>query len=219
MIQKLIISFAFIITANLSTSQVVCTRTVSDFGATSGDYLVQGTATLQDSAGIFTVILSSDFSTTDGPDLDLYLAISDTSPTNVNNTNVLIGAIASSGAQVLNVPAGVGINDFDFVLIHCAQFDHFWDGGLLGGLQCTTLGIDEIIIDSEIRIYPNPTKNVIHVEAERSIDEIILIDSSGKRLKRSKKTTLNIEKFPIGKYQLIILFKNGEKSIQTIQKL
>ncbi len=215
----IIISFAFIITVNLGNTQVICTRTVTDFGATSGDYLVQGTATFQDSAGIFTIILSSDFSTTDGPDLDLYLAISDTSPTNVNNTNVLVGAIASSGAQILNVPAGIGINDFDYVLIHCTQFDHFWDGGLLGALECTTLGIDETIIDNEVRIYPNPTKNVIHVEAERLIDEIIMIDSSGKQLKRSKKTTLNIEKFPTGNYQLIILFKNGENSIQVIQKL
>jgi len=115
-----------------SYSQEVCSRTVTDFGASSGDYLIEGTATLTDSGGTLFLMLSSDFFTDSGPDLYLYLSINDEAPTVLGNTHVEVAQLMSnSGAQSYIVPGNYNLDDFNYVLVHCKQFNHFWDGGSL----------------------------------------------------------------------------------------
>ena len=124
-----------------SQSQMVCTRTVADFGTfPPGGYLIDGSASLIDSSGTLYLTLSSDFYTEAGPDLFLYLSVNDEAPTVAGNTNVEVALMTSnSGAQAYQVPGNYGISDFGYVLVHCKEFDHFWDGGPLGDVSCTAI--------------------------------------------------------------------------------
>ena len=82
-------------------------------------YQLDGKATLKPGAQL-QLILSSDFETTNAlPGLYLYLT---NNPSTINNA-LEIGAVkAFSGAQVYDVPAGVGLQDYSHILFYCKPF-------------------------------------------------------------------------------------------------
>ena len=84
-------------------------------------YSVAGTAILEQvEGGGLQVRFLDDFSVSNGPDLYVYLS----TETKVNATSQSLGKLqAISGTQIYQVPAGVGINDFENVLIHCLPFN------------------------------------------------------------------------------------------------
>jgi len=137
---KIFLIIVTVVLAFSANSQTICKRTVADFGTfPAGGYLVEGSATLIDSLGNLYLTLSSDFNTLAGPDLYLYLSINDEAPTVPGNTNLEVAfLISNTGTQSYLVPGNYDINDFDFVLVHCKQFDHLWDGGALGTATCNT---------------------------------------------------------------------------------
>ena len=83
---KLLCGIIFSISIQYCTAQSICVRNVVDFGSSSGDYIIQGSASLIDSSGVLYVKFSSDFYTDNGPDLHVYLAINDEAPTTPGNT-------------------------------------------------------------------------------------------------------------------------------------
>lgn len=84
-------------------------------------YTASGTATiLRDSTGALIVRLESDFRTSTGPGLFVYLGKSSSSGTN----GAELGALKStSGLQTYPIPAAVNPNDFSHVLIYCKPFN------------------------------------------------------------------------------------------------
>ncbi len=84
-------------------------------------YNVSGSAELAELAsGRLRLILGSDFISSDGPDVDVYLSQTNT----VTGTSLSLGSIiSSSGAQQYPVPSGVQLDDFDWVIIHCVAFN------------------------------------------------------------------------------------------------
>ncbi|MGE3801917.1 MAG: DM13 domain-containing protein, partial [Candidatus Kapaibacterium sp.] len=66
------------------------------------------------------LIFAEDFSSSSGPRLNVYL-----SKTNrIEDGSLDLGPLQSTtGEQTYQLPAGVGINDFDVVLIHCVPFN------------------------------------------------------------------------------------------------
>ncbi|HUM48537.1 MAG TPA: DM13 domain-containing protein, partial [Chitinophagales bacterium] len=92
-----------------------------------------------------TVTFNSDFSTAGGPDVHVFLSNSFTAPNDNNPDKLEIGSLQStSGAQTYTVPAGVAIDDYNWLLIHCITYNHFWGGGEFGMMEgnCVTTGID-----------------------------------------------------------------------------
>jgi len=142
---------------------------------------------LIDSAGKLSIEFSSDFSTTAGPDLYVYLAQKNESPTTSGNATVEVDSLVSNaGAQKIVVPSGVNINDYEYILIHCKQYNHFWGGGLLGALNGTCLlGIsysqqtESIILST----FPNPFNDEATVSVSSKDNASIsffITDISGK---------------------------------------
>lgn len=95
-----------------------------DFAPTPG-ILVSGSANVYLDVNRYKVRLEN-FSVSDGPDLKVYLSKSAT-PTDFVN----LGALITSGNLTYLVPQQVDIGDYDYVLIHCQQYNHLYAVALL----------------------------------------------------------------------------------------
>ena len=62
-----------------------------------------------------------DFAVSDGPDLKVYLCKENT-PINFVN----LGNFKGNGNTFYEVPAGVNVSEYPYVLIHCQQFNHLF---------------------------------------------------------------------------------------------
>jgi hypothetical protein len=83
----------------------------------SGSYTVSGVAQIYDDNGK-KVLLLNNFSSSNGPDLKVYL-----STTAGNASFVNLGKLKStSGKQTYAIPDGTDIDQFKFALIWCQQF-------------------------------------------------------------------------------------------------
>jgi hypothetical protein len=83
----------------------------------SGSYTVSGVAKIYDDNGK-KVLLLDDFSSSNGPDLRVYLSTTTGATSFVN-----LGKLKStSGRQTYAIPDGTDINHFKFALIWCQQF-------------------------------------------------------------------------------------------------
>ncbi|MGH7597278.1 MAG: DM13 domain-containing protein [bacterium] len=84
-------------------------------------YNVSGTATLEQQAnGSLVLRFGSDFSSSSGPGLEVFLSTTNTVGANSRN----LGRLQStSGAQNYNVPSGIAFNTYSWVIIHCVPFN------------------------------------------------------------------------------------------------
>lgn len=96
-------------------------RTGSFRAAPNTSYTVEGTATLEQvSGGDLQLRFSSNFLSSNGPDLNVYLSPEDA----VTSSSIQLGQLMSTrGEQVYEVPGHVQMNDFDYVIIHCVPFN------------------------------------------------------------------------------------------------
>lgn len=226
---KIITSILFsIILSSQSFSQTVCTRTVADFGSfPTGGYMVQGTATLTDSLGIIYLTLSNDFFTTAGPNLYLYLSINDEAPTVVGNTNVEISPLLSNmGSQTYIVPGNYSIDDFDYVLVHCKQFNHFWDGGILNSTNCyTTTGMQDGSSENKLVIKNSVFSSftILNVITSQStIYKLDIFSIDGKMMNSSTENTNSEvyigENFRKGNYLIFVTYNNKRITQKIIKQ-
>jgi hypothetical protein len=140
-----------------------CNRTAPF--ANGPDYNISGSANLIFQLnGSKTLEFSSSFATTAGPDLHVYLSKSSTvnTPNGVLQTanTIDLGLLKNNtGAQsysLTNVNPSVELTSYNYVIIHCAQYNHYWGTGTFGNLQggdCESLSFDKI--DSVVfNVYP-----------------------------------------------------------------
>jgi hypothetical protein len=92
-----------------------------NFMGNSG-YSVSGTATLASSGGALTLQFGSDFQSSNGPMLGVFLAKNASGALTASNSLKLGNLVSNSGTQSYAVPAGVGINDYNHVVIYCIPF-------------------------------------------------------------------------------------------------
>jgi len=102
--------------------------TVSD-GTRTGTFVmrpgsghdVRGTATLSEQPGGNLVLsLGSDFASAGGPDVEVFLSTTNT----VGSNSITLGNLKNfSGASSYDVPAGVQLTTYDWVIIHCVPFN------------------------------------------------------------------------------------------------
>lgn len=95
---------------------------VGQFSGNSG-YSVKGTATLQQNGDELILTLGSDFISGNGPMLGVYLAKTASGGLNSQNSLKLDNLKSNSGMQVYPVPAGVGLQDYGYVVIYCIPFN------------------------------------------------------------------------------------------------
>jgi len=76
-----------------------------------------------------------DFRAKKGPDLKVFLSpasVSDVNGKTATNGSLLLGELTSTkGGQEYILPAGVNIEDYGSVLVHCEAYSVLWGGGEL----------------------------------------------------------------------------------------
>lgn len=89
----------------------------------NSSYNVQGTATLEQQGSSLKLIFGTDFRSSNGPRLGVYLAKN--APGVLNSTNsVNLGDLKStSGKQEYNVPDNVKLSDYDYAVVYCIPFN------------------------------------------------------------------------------------------------
>lgn len=82
-------------------------------------YRVRGTATLAGPNGGLILSFGDDFSSSNGPSLEVYLSTSN----RVDATSLSLGRLKNTvGTQTYEVPANIELDAFDWVIIHCVPF-------------------------------------------------------------------------------------------------
>lgn len=76
---------------------------------------------------------ADDFRAANGPDLKIFLSpktVATVTGTTAVDGSLLLGELKSTrGAQEYIVPAGVSLDDYASVLVHCEEFAVLWGGG------------------------------------------------------------------------------------------
>lgn len=104
--------------------QVIPASGLSRSGTFSGNmgYSVSGTATLQQNGSALRLIFGSNFQASSGPQLGVYLAKNPSGALNAQNSVKIANLAQNSGMQTYDVPAGVGLNEYDYVVVYCIPF-------------------------------------------------------------------------------------------------
>ena len=130
--KSLYTTLLFILISFTTYSQVVFER-VSDL--MPQNYSISGDAFLEElSNGDLQLRLSDDFSTPQGPDVRILLGNS-LSLSGAEELINLSDVGHFSGALTVDVPSNIDIDDFDFILFFCVQFQQFWASGEFGDVM------------------------------------------------------------------------------------
>jgi len=165
---KLLILLFSVLTAQIMIGQnIVETRTAT---LVDGDYILQGTVHLEAfDDGSLDLRLEDDYMTQSNVfDVHIYLSNSDDYNAPIDTSEALlvenIGSISginySSGAMTFELPSGVGINDYNFIVFICVQFGNLhWGNGTFSESIVSSTEDLESSFKPSIEIFPNPSAN------------------------------------------------------------
>ena len=78
----------------------------------------------------------------------------------VENIGTISGLNYSSGPMTFNLPAGVGINDYDNIVFVCIQFGQLhWGNGVFEASIPAGINDIEAIEELMVDVYPNPSES------------------------------------------------------------
>ncbi|AWA28678.1 hypothetical protein HYN48_00470 [Flavobacterium magnum] len=82
-----------------------------------------------------------------------------------------------------------------------------------------TLGTDNVVLDDDISIYPNPTKGLVNIKSDSEIKSVELFDVQGRQLLRKNNVeTLNISTYTSGVYFIKVATYKGFKTQKLIKQ-
>ncbi|MEO1407848.1 MAG: DM13 domain-containing protein [Pseudomonadota bacterium] len=122
---------------NLTTSEATVASVAAQAPIAGGDFVkkkkrIRGAWQIEARADGNFIVFNDEFRTSNGPDLKVFLSptsISDVTGKTAVNGSVLVGVLKSNkGGQEYRIPAGVNLDDFESVLIHCEEFAVLWGG-------------------------------------------------------------------------------------------
>ncbi len=82
----------------------------------------------------------------------------------------------------------------------------------------TLLATSDVTKKSAVSVYPNPTTNFINVKSESKIAQISIYDASGKAVKTTAETTINVENLAKGSYVVSIKYADGTTESKKVIK-
>ena len=114
---------------------VATAGTAGERGWVEKKYDIKGTWEIVQQGDQTVIRFGDNFKTKNGPDLKIFLTkqnIADVTGKTATKDSVLLGVLKSPrGGQDYVLPAGIDVNDFQAVLIHCEQFSVLWGGGAI----------------------------------------------------------------------------------------
>lgn len=85
------------------------------------------------------------------------------------------------------------------------------------GSNTEVLNINELN-QLQIKLFPNPAKDVLEIQTTKEISTVELLDNSGKRILEQTKNTINLHGLDTGIYIIQVHFMDGMKSSQRFMK-
>jgi len=182
-------SLLFIAISSFTFTNAQCARNASDFGNNTGTpiYNITGDVTITLDANGQTISLDTgiNFMTAMGPDVNAYLVKSNgmtnaqiaatplASLENIHFGLISSNTVSPNGAKsfTVTIPNGVNIEEYDTVFFYCFQFSAFWDLGKITPFttaNCSVLGIDDNLSNSQIKAYPNPVNDKLYLNNNTS---------------------------------------------------
>ena len=80
------------------------------------------------------------------------------------------------------------------------------------------LGVSDISGASQAKIYPNPATDVINIASDKKIANVSVFDASGKVVKTTTETTINISNLVKGSYVVSIRYADGTAESRKVIK-
>lgn len=96
--------------------------------------------------------------------------------------------------------------------------DSCFNDTIIKTIAVNSVGIDEKNLDDEVKIYPNPTNNIINIVADKPITLIELYDVYGRKVMESSKSMLDLSNYPKGIYLMQIMNKSRVISRKQVIK-
>ncbi|WP_081988202.1 FG-GAP repeat domain-containing protein [Psychroserpens jangbogonensis] len=124
--------------------------------------------------------------------------------------------IADNNFQMVDITVGDFDNDTDFDIATIGNFSDTvdWFENTL-----FTLGVDDISIEG-LKIYPNPTQNMLHIKTNRNdISNLSILDTVGKEIMRvslQSTTSIDVSQLQTGIY--LIKFEGIDTTYKFIKK-
>ncbi len=96
---------------------------------------------------------------------------------------------------------------YDVELIVFSQDSCFSDT-IIKTVIVNSVGIDHFIVDDRVKIYPNPTKDVINIFSKNSFTSIKLFDAYGRLLLEQSQSKIDLSNFNKGLYFIQLMDKS-----------
>jgi len=214
-----------------------CTEPVTNFGNNLNvpNYNISGDVEViyDDSNQTVTLILASNYSTANGPDVRAYLVNSNGASTNdLRNSRISdlehieFGLTQPSGADSFTIAAPSNIEDFDTIFFYCFNFNAFWDLGYYTAFtpaNCSVLSIDEALFNQNITIFPNPAyekleiRNDLNTAISISIYNVLGKEVQFKKATSIKNQTISLSNLNSGVY-LVEIKSDQQKILKKLIK-
>ncbi len=84
---------------------------------------------------------------------------------------------------------------------------------LIDDLELTgnvNVGSEEWTSLTELKVYPNPVTDILKIDAEQSIQSVIVFDAQGKQILKVNDNKVDVNSFYTGTYYLLIEFEKGK---------
>ena len=116
---------------------------------------------------------------------------------------------------ILKFPSNYAADDWSITRCYIHNGDLLYSNYSHGGNDCITplMGVESIIEDNSITLYPNPTNSEVNISSENIINSIEIFNSLGQRVYQSmvnsNTKTIDISSFVNGVYILGAITDNG----------
>lgn len=189
-----LLTIVFLVQTNSHSQNLTAVRTAS---LMDGDYTLSGTVYLEafDDGSLDLRFDNNYLTQSNVYDVHVFLTnnnnyynapIDTTGMLLVANIGTISGLDYSSGARTFQLPSGVGINDYQYIVFICVQYGRLhWGDGTFSTAVTTgieqTMAMEELSVD----IYPNPSESGnLTIELEDTQEQVLfqVLDINGRLL-------------------------------------
>jgi len=184
-----------------------------------------GASYVATTSGLYTVVISVSGlsgSCSDTADIDTVVVNPLPVPT-IGYSGTTLYTTAYPGYQwFLNGLAIPGANSMTYVphtngAYRVRVTDGLGCAGYSGYMNITGVGVARVYTAADVKIYPNPATDMVHIEAPVAVRTVILSMEGKQLLECTNGTDINISNLAGGLYMLVVYDTNGEKL--AMQKL
>jgi len=101
--------------------------------------------------------------------------------------------------------SGISTSGFDNIVASATNADPF-------------MAVSDATKKSSVSIFPNPATDVLNIQSANKIDSVSIFDASGKAVKTTTETTINVANLAKGSYVVSIKYADGTKESKKVIK-